>query len=407
MIARLESRFPASSISTIRQHYILTALRNCWFIEGNWFFYWTRYMSVGELGWLDAITFGFGLLVEIPSGAIADFLGRKKTLAAGALLAASGITLMTLASASWYFWVGSFLLNTGWAFFSGADEAIVYDTLLENKQVKVYDQVLATTGIIARITAVFTILLGGWLYLLNIKLPNALWALAHIAAFFAAMGMKEPAIDTYKFNLKSYARQIIDGGRQLLRPVFQKYSLVAIALLSTYYLYDYSLIKPASAKSFGLLESEQAWLYAAFNIVGAAAVAFLPKLRKLVGEKRGFYALIIVMLTGLILSTFPLGLFGVAAMMLILISGTLSYPWASVLVNQEIPSRYRATTLSSLALITKLPHVLFAVMVGAMVENGQLSQFLWYMAFGLMVALALGFQVSSRVAKNPVFRSQR
>jgi MFS family permease len=68
-------------------------------------------------------------LLEVPTGAVADYLGRKVSLFLAALL--NTIAVLVYASRPDFaiFLCGEFLWALGFALMSGADEALVYDTL--------------------------------------------------------------------------------------------------------------------------------------------------------------------------------------------------------------------------------------------------------------------------------------
>lgn len=95
-------------------------------------FYLHRGLTIDQVVWLSGI-FGFALLlVEIPTGYMADRLGRKKTLLLGvAALVASGVV-------HWFaygfsaFVLAFVALAFGKACFSGTEEALLYDTLKES-----------------------------------------------------------------------------------------------------------------------------------------------------------------------------------------------------------------------------------------------------------------------------------
>jgi len=72
-------------------------------------------------------------LMEIPSGYTADQIGRKKTLVLGCTLAFLGFVLFSLSYSFWWFLIAEVLLGIGNSFISGADSALMYDSLLEVK----------------------------------------------------------------------------------------------------------------------------------------------------------------------------------------------------------------------------------------------------------------------------------
>lgn len=90
-------------------------------------------MTFGQLGIIDAIGFGFGLILEIPSGAIADLLGKKKTIFLGFLAGGIGTLTITISSSMFLLFVGRLVTQFAYAFYSGAAETLAYDTLVDLK----------------------------------------------------------------------------------------------------------------------------------------------------------------------------------------------------------------------------------------------------------------------------------
>jgi hypothetical protein len=80
----------------------------------------------------------------------------------------------------------------------------------------------------------------------------------------------------------------------------------------------------------------------------------------------------------------PLGAWGFAALLLIHVGGTLAATWSSILINDRIPSGTRATTLSVVALIVRIPYVLTAIIAGTMAEAGT------FPIFSAVIAVILG-----------------
>ncbi|MFD0418154.1 MFS transporter [Streptomyces sp. NPDC127108] len=70
-----------------------------------------------------------GILLEVPSGALADAVSRRLLLWTGPLLTATGFALWVLAPSYWTFALGFVLWGAKGAFSSGALEALVYEEL--------------------------------------------------------------------------------------------------------------------------------------------------------------------------------------------------------------------------------------------------------------------------------------
>lgn len=356
-------------------------------------------MTYGQLGWLDALAFAFGLLMEIPSGAISDMLGKRRTIIAGMFFSAIGTITMALAQNSLTLWVAFFSVQLGWALHSGASEALAYDSLLEENREAEYERVIATNTVVVLIMTVITTLLGGALYAVNYRFSHFAWGLAYCLGFIISWWLSEPTVDSEQFSLKNYFLQIKMGIMQLFKPMLQPYLFIILAVLGFDYLYSWGLIRPAMATQFGFFAEAQAILFAAFGLLAAIVVKFLPWLRKRISDRVGFLLLGGLITAGFLLSVFPLGYWGIVAMLCIETAGYLAAPWFSVVVNQAIDSKFRATTLSTLALLIKIPYVVLAVLAGLMIERGTFNWFLLGVGWCSAIVVIFSYFKRGRVSE--------
>jgi len=94
-----------------------------------------RGLSIAQYGAMQALYYGVVMATEVPSGVIADRLGRKGTLALGALVNGVGCYVFAMSFSLPMFALGEVLFALGTALISGADSALLYDSLeAENRQ---------------------------------------------------------------------------------------------------------------------------------------------------------------------------------------------------------------------------------------------------------------------------------
>ncbi|MFD9861484.1 MFS transporter [Streptomyces alboflavus] len=86
-------------------------------------------LSVTQISSLFVLWSLTGILLEVPSGALADAVSRRLLLWTGPLLTAAGFALWTLSPSYWTFALGFVLWGAKGAFGSGALEALVYEEL--------------------------------------------------------------------------------------------------------------------------------------------------------------------------------------------------------------------------------------------------------------------------------------
>lgn len=369
--------------------YILTALTNLWFFTGSWLYFYRLYMSDRQIGVLDGLVFGIGLLAEIPSGALADLLGRKRQLLLGLLLMSGGFLLQGFALDYWHIFAGMTLFTVGMAFVSGSDDALVYDSLDAERKSSLWEKVIARKFQIMHLVTIISILVGGALYVLQFRLPFVLAGVGALAAFFVALSLKEAPAETERNpSIKSYVRQNVEGMQYLFRRHMWLYAFMAFVVLGVGYAFDVGVIKPLLLDSFGFTANAQAVINAAAGGVAILALTQLTRLRKVFGEKRGLIALAVLMAGGFFISSFPIAGFGLLTFLVIFIANSLAEPWFNDVVQREVPSSHRATALSTLALIQKLLYVVLSPIAGAVAFGGNLSAF--FLGLSGCIALAVG-----------------
>jgi len=86
-------------------------------------------LSVGQISALFACWSLSSLVLEVPSGALADTVSRRMLLWIGPLLAAAGFALWVCAPSFWAFACGFVLWGAKGALGSGALEALIYEEL--------------------------------------------------------------------------------------------------------------------------------------------------------------------------------------------------------------------------------------------------------------------------------------
>lgn len=387
--------------------YFLNSVSAMAFISGNWIFFWLRVMTYGELGLFDALLFTYGLLAEIPTGALSDMLGKKRTLIVATALNALGWTFMGMGDTTAQLAFGFFLTNTGWAFFSGAAEALAYDSLKEHGQEARFERVIANSQMIAIITLAVSVLMGGVMYNLHFRLPHLAWGIAFLLAMFTTLLLREPKIETQKFSLRGYARQFARGFTQLRQPALRPYLLLMFSGAGAYFLFSYGLISPAMAVGFGFDADAQAMIGAVLGVLGAVAAGFVPRLRRRITDRQGLVLIVGLLIIGFAGAVFPLGTVGFLMLLVIRIAGALVHPWISVIVNRAIPSADRATTLSTVAMLSKIPYALTAVIAGVMAEAGAFAAFSGMVALVLLLVLFVGWWRGRRITPAMTIDEQK
>ncbi|HET8670454.1 MAG TPA: MFS transporter, partial [Candidatus Saccharimonadales bacterium] len=282
------------------------------------------------------------------------------------------------------------LFTVGMAFVSGSDDALVYDSLDAEHKSSLWEKVIARKFQVMHLVTIVSILAGGVLYILQFRLPFVLAGIGALVSFFVALTFKEAPVEIEQSpSIKSYVRQNVEGMQYLFRRHMWLYAFMAFVVLGVGYAFDVGVIKPLMLDSFGFTANAQAVINAAAGGVAIVALTQLTRLRNTLGEKRGLVALSLLMAGGFLVSSYPIAGFGLLTFLVIFIANSLAEPWFNDVVQHEVPSSHRATALSTLALIQKLPYVALSPIAGAAAFGGNLLAFFFGLSGCILLAVGM------------------
>ncbi len=152
-----------------------------------WIVYYKSRMTVSEISLLVTLQYVTQMVLELPSGALADLIGRKNTIAIGFAAGALSFFLFPFATNFWHFLPLAFMVGLSDSFKSGAEEALLYDSYKEADEVFKYDKAYADGNIIYQVGLIVATAIGGLLYSFNIYLPYVLYGVALLIGTFVVL----------------------------------------------------------------------------------------------------------------------------------------------------------------------------------------------------------------------------
>ena len=135
--------------------------------------FWTDQigLSLTQIMVLQAI-FGLASVVfEFPSGYLADRVGYRTALLAGAALWTLGWTIYAIATTFGEIALGEIVLGAATAFVSGADSALLFSSLAAADDVGAYTRWEGRVRAAGQACEAGSSAVGGWLYALTPRLP--------------------------------------------------------------------------------------------------------------------------------------------------------------------------------------------------------------------------------------------
>ncbi len=157
-------------------------------------FFQSHGLSMKEVFILQAVYSIAIVVLEIPSGYLADVIGRKNSLLYGNILGFIGFSVYIFANNFWGFLVAEVVMGFGQSMISGADSALLYDTLLEAGEERRYLREEGKVAGLGNYSEALAGILGGVLAGLSLRAPFIGQALITLSAIPVAMWLYEPAI---------------------------------------------------------------------------------------------------------------------------------------------------------------------------------------------------------------------
>lgn len=119
-------------IRNIKLMYLVEYLGNIWFLNPVMVIFMTDWggLSYFETMSLQAWSTFWIMILEIPSGAFADYIGRKRTIIAARIILCFAIVTYSIVPNIGLFIFSEILWAISGALYSGSSEALVYDTLV-------------------------------------------------------------------------------------------------------------------------------------------------------------------------------------------------------------------------------------------------------------------------------------
>lgn len=330
--------------STIRRFYAFQLITRTEFTGGIWILYLSsRGFSLPQIGLAESAFHLAPVLLELPSGSFADLIGRRWSLAIGALLVAMSAALLFIAPSLPVVLLAMFLNGASYSFRSGADQAYLYDSLGEQQS--------SFAGILGKLLGASYIIGGATLWIgaalsdISYAWPYALAIGAGLAGVWLAAGLAEPPVrDDHEHS--SAVQHLRDVGSALrLRPVVAAmlgFSGMFWAAGTIAYLY-----LQAAFSDRGLSNSTIGMVIGGALVLNAAGAALTGHF-----ERIGTFAqqiAVLGILTGIGTAALASGQVWIAVVAYLasnLVSGLLE-PLMFAWFNRQLPSAQRATLLSA------------------------------------------------------------
>lgn len=350
--------------STFSNLLILGPILTLFFLEKGLNF--TQIMIISAVSAIGTVIF------EVPTGMIADRIGRKYSLILNSVFWAITCLIYAVSNNFYVFLIGEIFFSIGAAFGSGADSALLYDALKLDGQEGSYQKIEGKAMSYVFYSQALGSILAGYLYKVDIRLPFIVSFVFVMISIYFAYRFDESAhtFSTTKneeHRLKSYLSQFHSGWLVIVKNPKLLSTIATIAVMSIFFRGSFPMYQPYM-KAVDIDVTWFGWIFFAFNIVAAQASKFAHHLMKMTKS----WTLIGM---GLLIVTSYLGLGMVKASAGVLLIGLqqiyrgMSRPIFYKYYNKRIPSEIRATVLSTISFIINLGIALALPLQGLLMDR--------------------------------------
>lgn len=242
-------------------------------------------LSFKDFTFFETTIFILITILEIPSGAISDLIGRKKAVIFSDLLIITGMGILVFTPSLLTVICAALLFSIGVSLGSGNLQAITYDILKKENLEEEYLKISSKCSGISMVMTIIASFIGGHLADINICIP----VLVDIACIMISSILILVLLrtDSTKGSQKLNLNVIKDGYRTIVDSINEvKYNLKLLstiglgALIFGYTRASYMTYQPLLSE-LSFLKSEIGMLFSAFGVISAIFSFLNPKINAL------------------------------------------------------------------------------------------------------------------------------
>jgi len=335
-------------------------------------------------------------LFEIPSGFIADIVGRKRTIVLSTIFTFIGFLVFSFYGGFYAFAIAQVLVGIGGSLMSGSDSAIIYDTLLEANSKNTYTKIEGRSYAIGNFSEAFAGILGGFLAVGSIYMPIYVQTSILFFSIPIAFTLIEPTMHkenkldrSFKAVLEVIKFAMVDN--QKLKWLIIYSSAMGVATLSmAWFAQPFFKSINIPLAYFGIL-----WAVLNFS-AGITSFNAYQFDKKYNNYKMLFYFALSMSISFLFLG-YNASVFGLIFILLIYLLRGIVTPILRNEINENTTSNKRATVLSVRSLIIRISFAISAPILGYIADNYSLA-----ISFYCLAIVVGFFSILSAIKLNKI-----
>jgi MFS family permease len=320
-------------------------------------------LTMKEILLLQAI-FSVAIVVfEVPSGYFADRFDRKVSIVIGTICGFLGYVVYATSYGFWGFLIAELTLGLGSSFISGADSAMVYDTLSQTKRKDDFKKVEGRRLAIGNFSEGFASIVGGLLATISLRFPLYVEVVLMAVTIPLALSLVEPKrtklVDKenpFKQILKIVKYSLHDHGE--IKWLIMYSSLIGASTLTmVWFIQPYLKQAGLPLALFGIV-----WAVLNFSVGIFSWTAH--RVEGFMGRRKSLIMLIFLGGLGYLMVGMFKSLWGAPFLLIFYFVRGINGPVVKDYVNKIISSDIRATVLSVKNLVGRLIFSIIGPVIG-------------------------------------------
>ena len=359
-----------------------------------WLFYEANGLTIRDLFVIQSIYSVTIVLIEIPSGYIADVFGRKNSMVVGTFFSFLGILTYTLSFGFDGFLLAFLCLGIGQSFVSGSDTAIMYDSLAELNRSEDFIKLEGRTISMGNFAEATAFVIGGFLAQISLRTPFYYQVGIALVGFIIALLLVEPkitrledgAIKPWK-NIKRIIRYALVE-KSILRAYIFYSAIVGVATLTmAWFAQPYLKTLNIGIVYFGIIG-------AGLNLAVAITSFYAHEIERKINTRILFSLILLFIVSGYFTIAYLNNLWGLSILILFYMTRGVATPLLRDYMNRHTPSEMRATVMSIRSFVIRIFFASTSPMLGYVADVYSLQNALYlsgalFFVFGLLILIYL------------------
>jgi MFS family permease len=336
------------------------------------------------------------MALEIPTGYFADHAGRRTSMLIGSVFGFGGYLIYSTSAGFWEFAVAEIILGIGMSLISGADSAMLYDSLASVKASSRYTRYegrITSTGNFAEAIAG---IIGGLLAVISLRTPYIFQAGIAFIAIPAALMLQEPTVhgNIRKPGLRDIFTiivKVLHGDRKLFwNTIFSAVTGVS-TLTMAWFAQPFFIESGLRISMFGIV-------WAVLNLAVGFAAMYAWRAEAILGPRRTVILFTFFLLLGYFGLAMGVHFTGFLFLLVFYLARGLATPTLRNYINVITESDNRATVLSVRNFIIRALFAALGPFYGLITDHYSLSTALFMagIIFSLLSGISLFFFLKYR-----------